>query len=70
MIHRIVVTLNPGDRRVLYGGGVHNEIGEAKMQELLNPDLDIAAQVKVWRDTVWYHGLHDNLSLVMAMAAG
>ncbi|MBK8536925.1 MAG: hypothetical protein IPL59_18625 [Candidatus Competibacteraceae bacterium] len=43
MIHRIVVTLKPGDRRVLCSGGVHNEIGEVKMQELFNRDLDIAA---------------------------
>ena len=68
-IHRVRVTLEPGDRLVLCSDGVHDEIGEAALWELFDPALDVAAQARVWRDAVWNHGAHDNLSLVMAMAA-
>lgn len=69
-IHRVMVTLEPGDRLVLCSDGIHDEIGEAQLQALFDPTLGVAAQTKVWRDAVWQHGAHDNLSLVVAMATG
>lgn len=66
-IHRVMVTLEPGDRLVLCSDGVHDEIGEAQLQALFDPTLDVAAQAKVWRDAVWNHGAHDNLSLIVAI---
>ncbi|KAB2933763.1 MAG: SpoIIE family protein phosphatase [Candidatus Contendobacter sp.] len=63
-IHRMLVTLEPGDTLVLCSDGIHDEIGEAMMWELFDPLLDVAAQTKVWRDAVWRHGAGDNLSLV------
>ena len=69
-IHRVIVTLEPGDWLVLCSDGVHNEIGEAALWGLFDPALDVAAQARAWRDAVWNHGAHDNLSLVVAMTAG
>ncbi len=66
-IHRVLVTLEPGDRLILCSDGIHDEIGEAMLWELFDPTLDVAAQAKVWRDAVWRHGAGDNLSLVVAM---
>ncbi len=64
-IHRVLVTLEPGDSLVLCSDGIHDEIGEAMMWELFDPMLGVAAQVKIWRDAVWQHGARDNLSLVV-----
>jgi protein phosphatase len=64
-IHRVLVTLEPGDRLVLCSDGIHDEIGEEMLWELFDPSLDVAAQTKVWRDAVWRHGAKDNLSLVV-----
>lgn len=64
-IHRVLVTLEPGDRLVLCSDGIHDEIGEEMLWELFDPALEIAAQTKVWRDAVWRHGAGDNLSLVI-----
>lgn len=64
-IHRVLVTLEPGDRLVLCSDGIHDEIGEEMLWELFDPALDVAAQIKVWRDAVWAHGAGDNLSLVI-----
>ena len=64
-IHRVLATLEPGDRLVLCSDGVHDEIGEGMLWELFDPLLDVAAQAKVWRDAAWQHGARDNLSLVV-----
>lgn len=69
-IHRVMVTLEPGNRLVLCSDGIHDEIGEVALRALFDPALDVAAQARVWRDAVWQHGAHDNLSLVVAMVAG
>jgi serine/threonine protein phosphatase PrpC len=66
-IHRVLITLEPGDRLVLCSDGIHDEIGEEMLWALFDPALDVAAQAKVWRDEVWRHGAGDNLSLVVAM---
>ena len=65
-IHRVLVTLEPGDTLVLCSDGIHDQIGEAMLWELFDPALDVAAQAKVWRDAVWRDGAKDNLSLVVA----
>ena len=65
-IHRVVVTLEPGDTLVLCSDGIHDQIGEATLWALFDPALDVAAQAKVWRDAVWRDGAKDNLSLVVA----
>ena len=67
-IHRVLVTLEPGDTLVLCSDGIHDEIGEERLWELFDPALDVAAQAKVWRDAVWRHGAKDNLSLVVVTA--
>ncbi|MDQ5911504.1 MAG: family protein phosphatase [Pseudomonadota bacterium] len=67
-IQQVMVTLEPGDRLILCSDGIHDEIGEAQLQALFDPTLEVAAQTKVWRDAVWQHGAHDNLSLIVAMA--
>ena len=64
-IHRVLVTLEPGDRRVLCSDGIHDQIGEATLWALFDPALDVAAQAKVWRDAVWRDGAKDNFSLVV-----
>jgi serine/threonine protein phosphatase PrpC len=64
-IHRLLVTLEPGDTLVLCSDGIHDQIGEETLWELFDPSLDVAAQAKVWRDAVWRHGAKDNLSLVV-----
>ena len=66
-IHRVLATLEPGDRLVLCSDGIHDEIGEEMLWKLFDPALDVVAQAKVWRDAVWTHGARDNLSLVVAM---
>ena len=66
-IHRTITTLAAGDRLVLCSDGVHDEIGEETMWSLFDPQLDVAAQTKVWRDAVWRQGAKDNLSLVVVM---
>ncbi|HHW77559.1 MAG TPA: serine/threonine-protein phosphatase [Xanthomonadaceae bacterium] len=63
-IHRVLVTLEPGDTLVLCSDGVHDEIGEERLWELFDPALDVAAQAKIWRDAVWQKGAKDNLSLI------
>jgi len=63
-IHRVLVTLEPGDTLLLCSDGVHDEIGEAMLWELFDPALDAAAQARVWRDAVWRKGAKDNLSLI------
>jgi PPM family protein phosphatase len=63
-IHRVTVTLEPGDTLVLCSDGIHDQLGEAKLWALFDPSLDVAAQAKVWRDAVWRDGAKDNLSLI------
>ncbi|MBL8259223.1 MAG: protein phosphatase 2C domain-containing protein [Candidatus Competibacteraceae bacterium] len=64
-IHRARVAPAPGDTLILCSDGVHDELGEERMRALFDPALDVAAQVKVWRDAVWRKGAHDNLSLIV-----
>ena len=64
-IHRVTVTLEPGDRLVLCSDGIHDEIGEEMLWKLFDPSLGAAAQAKVWRDAAWRHGAKDNYSLVV-----
>ena len=61
-IHRVMVTLEPGDRLVLCSDGVHDELGEPAMWGLFEPALEVAEQVRVWRE-----GAGDNLSLIVVM---
>ncbi|MGB5063121.1 MAG: PP2C family serine/threonine-protein phosphatase [Candidatus Competibacter sp.] len=68
-IHRVMVTLEPGDTLMLCSDGIHDEIGEEKLWDLFDPLLEVTAQAKVWRDAVWVHGAKDNLSLVVARVA-
>ena len=63
-IHRVRVTLEPGDTLVLCSDGIHDEIGEETLWNLFDPALDVAAQAKVWWDAVWRKGAKDNLSLI------
>ena len=64
-IHRVTVTLEPGDRLLLCSDGIHDQLGEDRLWALFDPSLDAAAQAKVWRDAVWRDGAKDNLSLVV-----
>ncbi|MDZ7621434.1 MAG: protein phosphatase 2C domain-containing protein [Candidatus Competibacteraceae bacterium] len=66
-IHRVTVTLEPGDRLVLCSDGIHDQLGEDRLWALFDPALDVAAQAKVWRDAVWRDGAKDNFSLVVVM---
>lgn len=66
-IHRVMISLESGDRLVLCSDGIHDEIGEEIMWTLFDPSLDVKAQTTVWRDAVWRHGAKDNLSLVVAL---
>lgn len=65
-IHRVTVTLEPGDTLVLCSDGIHDQIGEDQLWALFDPALDVTAQAKVWRDAVWREGAKDNLALVVA----
>lgn len=65
-IHRVLVALEPGDLLVLCSDGIHDEIGQKALWELFDPNLDVAAQVEVWRNAVWRHGAEDNFSLMVA----
>ena len=65
-LHRVVVALEAGDWLVLCSDGVHDELGEERMWALFDPEREVGAQVKVWRDAVWAHGARDNFSLIVA----
>jgi protein phosphatase len=63
-IHRVMATLAPGDTLVLCTDGVHDVLGEQAMWGMFDPALDVAGQVRVWRDAVWRAGAWDNFSLI------
>lgn len=65
MTHYILVAQEPGDPLALCSDGIHDEIGKEVLWDLFDPALDVAAQVKVWRDAVWACGAKDNLSLII-----
>jgi serine/threonine protein phosphatase PrpC len=65
-IHRVMVTLAPGDTLVLCTDGVHGVLGGKTMWNMYNPTLEVAAQARIWRDAVWMEGAGDNLSLIVA----
>jgi serine/threonine protein phosphatase PrpC len=65
-IHRVVATLAPGDTLVLCSDGVHDVLGEKAIWGMFDSGLDVAEQVRVWRDAVWKCGAWDNFSVVIA----
>lgn len=64
-IHRLVVTLEAGDRLLLCSDGVHDEIGEEGLRALFDPNADVITQVTRWCDAVWHRGAKDNLSIIL-----
>jgi serine/threonine protein phosphatase PrpC len=68
-LHRVVVTLEPGDWLVLCSDGVHDELGEERMWALFDPGREVGAQAQFWRDAIWKQGARDNFSLIGARVA-
>ena len=77
--HRIIADPEEGDVRVnttedccgtgrfvpLTSDGVHDVISDERPRALYNPDIDLAAQVAIWRHAVFAAGAHDNFTLAV-----
>ena len=58
-------TWQPGDTFLLCTDGVHDTLGEARLQSLFQPGRAQLDQVAVWRDAVLAAGAPDNFSLIL-----
>ena len=58
-------TWQPGDTFLLCTDGVHDTLGEARLQSLFQPGRALVDQVAVWRDAVLAAGAPDNFSLLL-----
>ena len=59
------IDVAPGDVFLLTSDGVHDVISNERLRSLYNPDIDLAAQVAIWRDAVFAAGAHDNFTLAV-----
>jgi serine/threonine protein phosphatase PrpC len=59
------IAVAPGDLFLLTSDGVHDVISDERLRALYNPDIDLAAQVAIWRDAVFAAGAHDNFTLAV-----
>ena len=58
-------TWQSGDTFLLCTDGVHDTLGEARLQALFQPGRALVDQVTVWRDAVLATGAPDNFSLIL-----
>ena len=58
-------TWQPGEAFLLCTDGVHDTLGEARLQALFQPWRKLVDQVAVWRDAVLAGGAPDNFSLIL-----
>lgn len=63
-VHYCAVPFLPGDALLLCTDGVHDTLGDTKLQDLADSRLSPQEQVEVWRNAVLAAGAPDNLSLV------
>jgi len=64
-IHHEKAPFLEGDSILLCTDGVHDTLGDAKMQTLTDPGLAPCAQVEVWRKAVLAAGAPDNFSMIL-----
>jgi len=62
-------TWQSGDTFLLCTDGVHDTLGEARLQALFQPGRMLVDQVAVWRDAVLAAGAPDNFSLILLRLA-
>ena len=64
-VHREESPFLIGDSILLCTDGVHDTLGDAKMQQLTDQSLDSCAQIGVWRKAVLAAGAPDNFSMIL-----
>ena len=64
-IHWRLGTWQPGDTFLLCTDGVHDTLGDARLQSLFHPGRMLVDQVAVWRDAVLAAEAPDNFSLIL-----
>ncbi len=64
-VHRKVVPFKVGDTLLLCSDGVHQTLGQKKLERLLDPRHSTQAQVEIFRTEVLKAGAPDNFSLIL-----
>lgn len=65
-IHCSQHTFTQGDSLLLCSDGLHDTLGDARIQQLYCPDLPPNKQVEIWRRAVLATGAPDNFSIILA----
>ena len=64
-IHRREAPFLPGDSLLVCTDGVHDVLGDAKLQSLYSEGSGLPGQVEIWRKAILSAGAPDNFSIIL-----
>ncbi|MEA5097259.1 MAG: protein phosphatase 2C domain-containing protein [Burkholderiaceae bacterium] len=64
-VHHVTASLNQEDRLLLCTDGVHDVLGDARLQCLYDAKKQVDEQVNIWREAILDIGAPDNFSLIL-----